>query len=410
MSSPGGTPALDKGPEQPIKKGSAMDRLKQDLAKKAEFTPPEPPKPKPETETPAPETEETPEPETQETPEPETTPKPPTEKPEAKIDPKTGKPAKPNPWKLVDEWKGRATQLEKDLVEAKKSIVPEQERKVLETRAQSAEARVKELEDEIRYVNYEKHPEFIKNYQEPYEKAWKAATSDLSEISITDPQTKELRAATPQDLMELVSLPLGQARAIADQVFGSFADDIMAHRKAVKDLFQKKTDAVKEVKEQGSVREKQQRELSEKQSGELTKQITATWEKVNADALQDPKVGHIFKQREGDQEWNQRLGKGFELVDRAWSENPADPKLTPEQRASVIKRHAAVRHRAASWGAVVFDNMRKDAEIAAYRKELEAYKKSTPPPGGGEPSGEPAEAGSAMARMQARLRKLATPA
>lgn len=382
-----------------------MGRLQAELRKKAEAieTPTPPAQPKPaKSETTSPESPsgdaETPTPETQEggsTP------------PEPPSPSKSGETKKTNPWKVVDEWKGRATTLEKELAEVRKSIVPEQERKTLETRAQSAEARVKELEDEIRYVNFEKHPDFIKQYDEPYTRAWQLATQELSEISVTDPQTNQPRAATPQDLMELVQLPLGQARAIADQVFGPFADDIMAHRKEIKTLFERKATALKEAKEQGSLRETRQREQAQKQYKEITDHITSTWKKVNDDAINDPKVGAIFKPREGDAEWNQRLTKGFELVDRAYSENPADPKLTPEQRASIIKRHAAVRHRAASWGALMFDNQRKESRIAELEKELAEIKGSVPPPTGESPSTTLSDSGSAMDRMKAKLRSVA---
>lgn len=403
MTPPPSGPGTDPGPITPLKPGSAKKSLRDALLKKAgvnEDGSPSAPDPKPK-QSPA-------EPGkasagSSESPSSEAAPTPPADAassgtqpaPASATDSKTGK---TNPWKLVDEWKGRASTLEKEVVELKKQLVPEQERKSIESRVAAAEARAKEMEDEIRYVNYQKHPDYIKNYQEPYEKAWKAATTELSEITITDPSTREARVATPQDLMELVGLPLGKAREIADQVFGPFADDVMAHRKVIKSLFENRTAALEEAKKSGAAREQQMRERMERQNSEVQRFIKTTWEKVNASALEDPKNGHYFKPREGDQEWNQRLGKGFQLVDQAYSETPEDPRLTPEQRSNVIKRHAAVRNRAASWGALKFENGKLSARLKEVEAELSQYKSSTPPTGGS--SGQPANGQPSSAREQ----------
>jgi hypothetical protein len=318
------------------------------------------------------------------------------------------KPGKTNPWKLVDEWKGKFGQLEKELLEVRKQVLPEQDRKTYETRTEAAERRAKELEDEIRYVSYQKHPKFIKEFQEPYENAWKAATSELSEITIKDPSTNQQRVATPQDLMELVALPLGQAREVADAAFGPFSDDVMAHRKTIKELFAKQTEELKRVREEGATREKEQTEQSRRQMEQLSGEIRSTWEKVNAQALEDPNNGQYFKPKPEDAEWNQRLAKGFELADRAFNESPNDPRLTSEQRAAIVKRHAAVRNRAASWGAVKYENIKLKSDLDAALKELQQYKDSEPTPTGEAPVGQSAgEGGSATSRMMAELRKRA---
>lgn len=404
MSSPGGAPAIDKGPAYELAPKPGMSRLQTDLRKKAGVAEETPPVTKPPTkpaEAPPTETVEEPAAPPSEVPPPATETKPAATKPGEK-------PGKPNPWKLVEEYKTKATTLEKELLDVRSRVTPETDRKAFQEQVTRFEARVKELEDEIRYVNFEKHPDFIKDFQKPYERAWEVATKELSEIAITDPQTRQVRAATADDLTALVYMPLGQAREAANQVFGYFADDIMSHRKEIRALLEKKQNALKDAKENGGAREKAQRESHERAMGELNKSITTTWEKVNAAALEDPKYGSYFKPKEGDQEWNQRLSKGFQMTDQAFSENPSDPRLTPEQRASAIKRHAAVRNRAASWGAVRFWGEQGWARVAELEKELAEFKSTTPPADGGLPgSGEAAPTGSAMDRMKAELRKRA---
>lgn len=403
------TSASDPGPLDKPKAG--MSRLQSDLRKKAGISEPETPKPAPQKAS-APTTAEatlTDQAAEQESSPSAATPtdtqtKPVTTPTTAEDKAKAGK---TNPWKLVDEFKGRAATLEKELAEVRKSIVPEHDRKALESRAQTAEARLKELEDEIRYVNYQKHPDFVKNYQQPYENAWKVATAELSEISIVDPTSQQQRPATPEDLMQLVNLPLGQARAIADQVFGPFADDVMAHRKEIRTLFEKQSQALKEAKEAGSLREQQQREQQEKTQSELSGQIRELWERSNNQLLEDPQIGSFFKPREGDSDWNERLTKGFQLVDQAFSQNPTDPKLSPEQRAQVVRRHAAVRNRAAGWGAVKYENTKLRAQVEELTKELSQYKESTPPAQGTTSSATQAGPASAKDSVFGALRKLA---
>lgn len=402
------TGATDPGPLDKPKAG--MSRLQSDLRKKAGISEPETTKPAPQ-KAPAPTTAEAKL--TDQGAEQESSPSAPTS-PETQTKPATpptadekAKSGKTNPWKLVDEFKGRAATLEKENAELRKSIVPEHDRKSLEARAQTAESRVKELEDEIRYVNYQKHPDFVKNYQQPYENAWKVATSELSEISIVDPTSQQQRPATPEDLMQLVNLPLGQARAIADQVFGPFADDVMAHRKEIRTLFEKQSQALKEAKESGSLREQQLREQQEKTQTELSGEIRQLWERSNNQLLEDPQIGTFFKPREGDSEWNERLTKGFQLVDQAFSQNPTDPKLSPEQRAQVIRRHAAVRNRAAGWGAVKHENTKLRAQVEELTKELSQYKESTPPTQGTTSSTTQTGPATAKDQVFGALRKLA---
>ena len=231
--------------------------------------------------------------------------------------------------------------------------------------------------------------------------------SDLSELQIED-GTGGKRAVAPEDLLTLVQMPLGQAREMADANFGVFADDVMAHRKEIKNLFAKQQERLTEMKAKGAERDKELAQQAQAVNGQVSKVVKETWEKVNSEVLADPKIGQYFKPKEGNIEWNNRLAKGTELVAKAFNEPPDDPRLSPEERASIIKRHAAVWNRAASWGALRHENETLQSQIASLQKELESYKGAQPSAGGSapEPSSEPQPA-SAMGRMFAELRKKA---
>lgn len=321
---------------------------------------------------------------------------------EAPVDPK-----KMSPWKLVDQFKKRATEAEARALELEKRVLPEGKQKELTETLQRYESRVKEMEEELRYFNAEKYdPDILKANQE-YESAWTRASKELSEITLTDPNTQAVRAVTNADLLELVNLPLGKAREIADQYFGVFADDVMAHRKEIRNLFEAKHSKLEELKKNGSERDGKRKAEYEQVMGQVQAQVKEIYEKANAEAAKDEKMGKYFSEREGDEEWNGRLKKGYELVDRAYQENSMDPRLTPDQRSAIVRRHAAVRNRAASWGPLRWHNEQLQARITEMEKELGQYKQSTPAAGGSAENGSPAAPLKGMDRLFGEIQKIA---
>jgi|SRR5579863_5620870 len=296
--------------------------------------------------------------------------------------PKDGKQEKARPWELVKQYKGQVAQLEKELADAKTSTVPENDRKGFEERIRKAEARAAELEQHMRFVDYSKTEDFQNKYVQPYEKAWSNAVSELKEITITDPGGTE-RPVTPQDILDLVNLPLGKAREIADTAFGKFADDVMSHRKQIRSLFEAQQTALEEAKKSGGETLTKQQQEAQANFQKLQSTVKDIWQKENAAMIADKTYGPLFSKREGDAEWNTRLENGFALVDRAFSETPNDPKLTPEQRQAVIRRHAAIRNRAAAWGALKGENDSLKAQVETLTKELGQYKSSEPGMNGG---------------------------
>lgn len=309
---------------------------------------------------------------------------------------------KVSPWKLVKEKEAKIKEYEARIADLDKlKITPERQKQI-----DAMEARAKELEEEIQFTNYTKSQDYKENYEKPYQQAWTRALTDLNELTVPDANGQE-RPVNAQDILELVNLPLAQARAEAEAKFGPFANDVMQHRKEIRQLAEKQNTAVEEARTKGMERDKvRQQEMEQRQAIEAT-EIKDGWAKANEKVLAHEKYGTFFKPIDGDQDGNQRLAKGFELADRAFSENPRFAK-TPEERAAIIERHAAVRNRCAAFGRLVYQNSQKDTRIAALEAELGTYKQATPstgannapPPAAGEPKG--------MSGIGARLRKYAT--
>lgn len=381
--------AIDQGPTAPPPRpGSAKERMFQDLRKKAgmeEETKPAAKSTTPDAKGTSSETSE----ETTES----TTEAPPagTEAPAAEA-----KKGKVSPWKLVDEHKAARLKAETELAELRKALPDPAKVKELETRAQQLERQYQEAQEQLRFENYAKSDEFKTKYQQPYEDAWKRWMGELGELTVQDSSTGEERNLQPQDILELVNLPLQKAREQAESTFGSFANDVMSARKEIRSLFEAQNKALEEAKKMGAERTTKQQQEQQARQEALAKEITTTWKQANDLAVADEKFGKFFKPVEGDTEGNTRLTKGFEIADRAFAVSPLDPRLTPEQRAEVVRLHAAVRNRAAAFGRLSYQNEKLSAEIAALKAELGKYKGSQP--GAGEGQREKPEIGHSSAR------------
>ncbi len=339
----------------------------------------------------------------------------PTEEPTEPTEPTTAEPGKTDekgktrvsPWKLVDEWKTKYAEVEKQLLETKKLIPDELGRKTEVERFTAAEKRAQELEQEIRYVNYAKSQEFQEKYQKPYEEAWQRAMVEMQELAVSDPETGESRKASANDLLEVVNAPLIKAKQMAQEKFGDFADEVMSHRKEVRRLFEEQSAALKRAREEGGEREKTIQSQQQAMLTELQSHAKSAWEKAQEASLSDPENGAFFKPVEGDDERNNLLQRGYEFVDTSTQENPLDPRLTPEQRATVVKKHVAVRNRAAAYGVIKHEFKKLQAKYSAIEKKLQQYEASTPTIEGGARTQAQGTNGKAWDRSVARLRALA---
>ena len=384
---PPGTPAA------PPKPGSARDRIAKDMQsfvdkKATPETPPAKPGEKPASQPP------TPGEKPQETPA--SSPGTP-----AASDAKDGKDGKVSPWKLLDQEREAHKKAQAAITELNKRAVSESDWKSYQEKQTALEKRNKDLEDEIRYVSYSKSTEFQEKFEKPYQDAWKRAMGELGELTMDDGNGNG-RPLGAKDILSLVNMPLQKAREAAEQLFGPLANDVMQHRNEIRRLFNEQSNALQKAREEGEGRQKQMTEQAQRQHKEVEESVKQTWASANESLLKDAKHSKHFMPVEGDQEGNQRLAKGFELADRAFSENPFAPGLTKEQRQSIVERHAAVRNRCAAFGRLTYQLEKTNSRIAELESELKSYKDAEP--GTVDPAKKGTEQPSAAVPQSARQR------
>lgn len=330
----------------------------------------------------------------------------PDDEPEAPAEPKDEAPVKPVKAadlrtayeglkkKVKDEYEPKVSKLEARIKELESSG-PEKMTPIVEELEQKKK-RLEELESEIRYIDYQKSEEYQEKYEKPYVEAWKKAAADLSELTV-ETEDGESRTATTADLIHLANLPLGEARAQARIMFGDAADDVMAHRRAIRELSQAQTKALEDAKKNASERESKlaaQREIERQQTGKL-------WEESNK-ALAE-KFPKWFAKVEGDTEGNSLLDRGFSLADLHFIGekhlSPEQIEMLPTQFKDKIKANgkldikdrvaldALLRHKIASHSRLALNLKKANTRIAELEKALSEYETSELP--GGKSGGVP---------------------
>jgi hypothetical protein len=306
---------------------------------------------------------------------------------------------KKGPWAVANNYKkafkaeqARSADLERRLAETG-------DVRSLQEKAQTLEARNKELEDEIRYANYSRSREFEEQFEKPYTAGWTAGVKELSELAVTMPDGTT-RPGSGEDLLTLINLPKGEARLKAKEMFGEdFAQDAMEVRRTVRELAQKRLDALDNAKKTASTRVEQIQETAKNNSKRFVELSTADEAKFD-----------FLRPKEGDEEWNSKLAQAVKFVSEAYNSNSNDPRLSPEKREEIVKKHVGVRNRAIGFTPMRLRALRAEAKAASLEKELAKFKNGEPGPGSGK--GEGAPAGGRVSRMEeakARLRSMGKP-
>lgn len=349
----------------------------------------------------------------------ETTPEPPADaepkpaEPEAKsAEPKPGEtpaPAadgkKPNPWKLMEEHKAARARAEAEIVQLRKLVPKPEEREAEIKRAAELEANNKALLEHLRFVDYQKHPEFQEKYEKPYLDSWNRIMKRLAGVGVADTDGNT-RPVDPKDIAEISRLPADQAIELAEQKFGKLGGWVAERVEELRQLDEARADALENAKKEGMTIQKQLSEADAIHQQKLNEFLAETWNKATQEIETHSRYGEYFKPKEGDDEFNARLESATEKVDKYWGKSPKDPNLTPEQRAEIVKAHAAIRNRARGFGTQNLIIERLKTERDALKTELEQFKSSVPKTDGSQPentNGQPANPWSAF---EARMDKL----
>lgn len=301
---------------------------------------------------------------------------------------------------VLNRYKKLSKQYEGEIATLKQQLAKSGDVAEVMKRAEQSEARLKELESHMRYVDYSKSTEFQDKYEKPYNSAWEKAGAEMAELTI---ETAEgTRAANAQDLLRLVNLPLGEARKMARELFGDAADDVMAHRRVVRDLADSRQKALADAQKDAGEHEK----LTKAKLAQVQESTVNLWKQHTAE---DAQKYEFLKEKEGDEEWNGKLGSASKFVDSAIAAiaKVNDPSLSDEDRAKVIRDYASVRGRAVAFSALKLENKRLAAQLAERDAALAKYKSGEPTAGNGKPNSGPAQPTNRMGAFKSALQKAA---
>jgi hypothetical protein len=194
---------------------------------------------------------------------------------------------------------------------------------------------------------------------------------------------------------------------VAKEAFGDSAEDVMTQRAEIRKLSDAKFEAINKAKKEGAEWSDKAVKQQESKMAELNQEVSTSYKQAVKAFESNPKYAEFFQPIEGDEVANTTLTDGYAMVDRAFAANPMDPKLTPEQRKSVVKLHAAIKHRAAAFGRVKYLLQKEREGRAADRKKLSQYESTVPNRDGSKPAAASSSftgTGSKMAAAEARLR------
>lgn len=311
-----------------------------------------------------------------------------------------GDPKKESPWRLLKTVQAQNANLVREITALKASDnagVLEATTKKLE----AAESRLKELESEMRYVDYSKSAEFAEKYKKPLDAAWAAAAADLSELTITG-EDGVGRKATLNDLVALANMPLGEASKVARDLFGDVATEVMAHRRKIIELDRQGREALETARKDSESRNSERSESSNRIRSETRQLFTQA-------IVEEESKRPFLQEKEGDAPWNKKLAESKSFVEEAFTLNPHDPKLSTAERKEVIRKHAALRNRAIGFSMRGIEINRLNARIKGLEAELSAFQGSRPPTTTGtKPNGDGTiSSGDLMERSKADLRSRA---
>lgn len=262
----------------------------------------------------------------------------------------------------------------------KQSSTPKEdpEKKDYMERAERHSKRAQELENELKFAKYEKSQEYQEKYYQPYEQAFGQARAEAASFKVTDADGN-VRQGTPEDFDTYMGISDPEAAAdFAEKVFGRHKATMEAWRKDVRKLGAATQTAIESFRKQAADREN---EWKENQSKAL-KAATETWSMLNKTALE--KYPALFKASDEDTKGNELLTKGFDTIDRAFSNGaPLKEGQQPMNALELMQVRSAMRNKAAAFDYQVYLKQQALAKVKKLEADLANYKKSEPGKGDG---------------------------
>ncbi len=256
---------------------------------------------------------------------------------------------------------------------------------------ESVKKRNAELEQHIRFADFEKSTEYRDQFQKPYEDAWGAALRDLRGLTMTveDPKTGEevRREVTQADIAYFANLDPAARRTEINRLFPEDKEEVKRHINNISTLAEKAYAAKEKAKGEAETHAKTQTEAQRQAQAQRAK----LWQKTNeALATKYPKW---FGKDDSDPDGNAVFDKGKAFSDLVFS--PGD--LTAERiellpavfkdaiqsgkpfpPEALVKLHAIAANKLANHDRAITKLKAANARIAELEKSLKEYEDSGP--------------------------------
>jgi len=308
------------------------------------------------------------------------------------------------------EERAQREKYETENLELRKLIQNPNERKLEAEKVTKLEAQNKELLEHIKFLDYQKHPEFLEKYSKPYDDKWNEVWSEVAGATIME--NGEERKVEPADLIKLGNLPAHMLTKEAKAKFGEDLGPMVTQMvRELRGLSKAKFDALEKAKKDGADFFQKAQESEGIENQKRNEFLASTWEKSNQDLETHSIYGSYFKPQEGDDEWNAKLDKGKAFVKKAWEQSPLEKGISAEEQAARVKRQAKLQRCAESFSVQQLKISRLQAKLDDANKKLSEYESSTPKIEGGQvdANGSAPAAGYTIDSFESNLTKYARP-
>lgn len=277
--------------------------------------------------------------------------------------------------------KAKLAAIEKERDEFKtKAETPREdpEKKTLAEKLTAREKRLAELEETLRFTDFQKSEEYNEKWYQPFLESYTDGRDYVASIKVVG-EDGEMRKGTPEDFDRYMQiLDEDQAADFAEHVFGNKRSMVENHRMQVMQKNNARRKAIEDHAKHGSEREKAKAEQMEAQR----KMIGEVWQNSNKQASE--KYPHWFAPTDGDEKGNELLSRGMHLADRAFSSGQpladGDKPLSPKE---MVLLHNAIRNKAGGFDRLAFRFSQAEKKIKSLEAKIAEYEKSEPGAGEG---------------------------
>jgi len=337
----------------------------------------------------------------------------PVEKPADKPEEKLTEAQKASPWRMFRDEQKKSEELSKKLsvIEAElakaKSAPPSPAE---DPEKQKLTARLAELEDHMRYVDYTKSSEYQEQYQQPYERTATEAVQRATQLKVTD-ENGQKRNMTPDEFWAIVHMgDEDDAIEAAGKLFGEGsvkAATVIERRNEIIRAHQRAEEAKEKYRKEAGTRAQQtaqQKQAQERQQAEQQAKRAEQFKSLVKQGEEHEVMKAFFTAAEGDAEGKEIVEKYRREADRVFGEPAKEGEEVWDDDKRLLKLSVA-RNRAAAFMPLKRQYEQTKARVAELEKQLKEFQDSVP--GGGAVKGDenPPQM-SAYEQAMAKLEKL----